>query len=266
MRRLATFRKIEDGFWFYHFVVWILRRLIELRIYRVEEGIEKIPATGGLIVIAPHLDEFDALIAPEVITRAGRMPRIFAKADLWKIPVVKQAFDSGKLISVERDSKSAADSLLVAKEALENQEVVLIFPEGTCSRDPESWPMTCKTGAARLALQTGAPVVVIMQDGAQFLGKTANRGVQWSSYFFHKKHTKRVIVYIKVYEPIDFSAVFTDKVENPTDEQIMQVNFIIEDFLTSTIEENRGYTAPSRWDAKSSRRVDRKRLVNLDVW
>jgi 1-acyl-sn-glycerol-3-phosphate acyltransferase len=248
---------------FYRLVVWVLRRLIEIRTYRVEEGIESIPSTGGLIVIAPHLDEFDALIAPEVVTRTGRMPRIFAKASLWKIPVVKQAFKSGKLIPVERGSAAASNSLVIAQEALENNEVVFIFPEGTCSKDPESWPMTCKTGVARLVLQTGVPVITIMQDGVQFLGKVANKTVPWSEYFYHKKHVNKVIVYTKVYEPIDFSGVFSDKIENPTDEQILQINYIIEDFLTHVVEENRGYIAPTRWDAKLSRRAERKESGNL---
>jgi 1-acyl-sn-glycerol-3-phosphate acyltransferase len=45
----------------------------------------------------------------------------------------------------------------------------MFYPEGTCTRDPELWPMTGKTGAARLALTTGAPVIPVAHWGAHEL-------------------------------------------------------------------------------------------------
>ena len=44
---------------------------------------------------------------------------------------------------------------------------MIVYPEGTASRDPDLWPMVGKTGAARLALSTGAPVIPIAHWGAQ---------------------------------------------------------------------------------------------------
>jgi 1-acyl-sn-glycerol-3-phosphate acyltransferase len=44
---------------------------------------------------------------------------------------------------------------------------VIVYPEGTATRDPDLWPMVGKTGAARLALTTGAPVISIAHWGAQ---------------------------------------------------------------------------------------------------
>jgi 1-acyl-sn-glycerol-3-phosphate acyltransferase len=249
--------------YFYRLVVWVLRRLIEIRTLRVEEGIEKVPETGGFIAIAPHLDEFDALIAPEIITRAGRMPRIFAKASLWRIPVVKQAFESGKLIPVERGSASAATSLVVAKNALENNEVIFIFPEGTCSKDPQSWPMTCKTGVARLALQTGVPVIPILQDGAQYLGGDGDKNAPWVNYFLPKANSKTPIVYLKVYDAIDFSDIFTAKIESPTDEQVAQVIERVENYLTQIVEEMRGFKAPPRWDPRIQGRAKIEASVSV---
>jgi 1-acyl-sn-glycerol-3-phosphate acyltransferase len=46
-------------------------------------------------------------------------------------------------------------------QALREGGAVIIYPEGTTTKQPELWPMRGKTGAARLALLTGAPIVPI---------------------------------------------------------------------------------------------------------
>ena len=51
--------------------------------------------------------------------------------------------------------------------AIESGEAVVVYPEGTLTRDPALWPMTGKTGAARIALATGCPVIPMAQWGAQ---------------------------------------------------------------------------------------------------
>ena len=233
-------------------MVGVLRLAIKFKVRRISSGEEKIPESGAAIVIAPHLCEFDSMIAPELVTRAGRMPRIFAKSSLWKVPVVKQAFNSGKLIPVERDSANAAKSIDIAREALDHGDIVFIFPEGTTSKDPDSWPMSTKTGAARLALISGAPVIPIMQDGAQFLSKKRT-DLSW----YPKYHSgKKVVVRLKVHDPIDFSNVFTGKVDNPTPLQIDEVNSIIEQTLTQIVEESREAKAPARYNAKLGKRVE----------
>ena len=48
-------------------------------------------------------------------------------------------------------------------------ECVVVYPEGTLTRDPDLWPMTGKSGAARIALETGCPVIPVGQWGAQEL-------------------------------------------------------------------------------------------------
>ena len=54
-------------------------------------------------------------------------------------------------------------------EAVDQGRAVVIYPEGTITRDPDLWPMAGKTGAARIALRTGCPVIPIGQWGAQEL-------------------------------------------------------------------------------------------------
>ena len=70
-------------------------------------------------------------------------------------------------IPVYRETVDAAASVREAISAVEKGECVVVYPEGTISRDPDLWPMTGKTGAARIALATGAPVIPVAQWGAQ---------------------------------------------------------------------------------------------------
>ena len=72
-------------------------------------------------------------------------------------------------IPVERGSAQSKDALVAAAHALDHGRAVVIYPEGTITYDPDLWPMKGKTGAARLALTTGCPVVPIGQWGAQEL-------------------------------------------------------------------------------------------------
>jgi 1-acyl-sn-glycerol-3-phosphate acyltransferase len=55
----------------------------------------------------------------------------------------------------------------VLVDALDQGGAVIIYPEGTTTREPDLWPMRGKTGAARLALVTGAPVIPMAHWGSQ---------------------------------------------------------------------------------------------------
>jgi 1-acyl-sn-glycerol-3-phosphate acyltransferase len=70
-------------------------------------------------------------------------------------------------IPVHRHSADASKALDAAVEALARGETIVLYPEGTVSRDPEKWPMAGRTGIARLALLSGAPVVPLAQWGSQ---------------------------------------------------------------------------------------------------
>ena len=72
-------------------------------------------------------------------------------------------------IPVYRNTVSAGESLTAAIDAINDGDCVAVFPEGTLTRDPDLWPMVGKTGVARLALSTRAPVVPIAQWGPQLL-------------------------------------------------------------------------------------------------
>ncbi|MEU4428265.1 lysophospholipid acyltransferase family protein [Actinoplanes sp. NPDC024001] len=128
---------------------------------------EKIPTTGGVILVPNHVSHFDPLVVAHYIYRSGRWPRFLGKASVWKVPVIGFLLDKTRQIPVERGSVEAVKSLDTLVEALREGGAVVIYPEGTTTKHPQLWPMRGKTGAARLALLTGAPVVPIANWGAQ---------------------------------------------------------------------------------------------------
>ncbi|GIM95194.1 1-acyl-sn-glycerol-3-phosphate acyltransferase [Paractinoplanes toevensis] len=128
---------------------------------------ENIPATGGIIVVPNHVSHFDPLVVGHFIYGAGRWPRFLGKASIWRVPVLGPFLRKVQQIPVERGSVEAVKSLDVLIDALHQGGVVVIYPEGTTTKDPQLWPMRGKTGAARLALVTGAPVVPVANWGAE---------------------------------------------------------------------------------------------------
>ena len=89
------------------------------------------------------------------------------KASAFKVPFIgKMLYGCGQ-IPVNRGAADAALALKQAEQALKDGAAVIIYPEGTATRDPDLWPMVAKTGVARLALATGAPVIPVARWGTQ---------------------------------------------------------------------------------------------------
>ncbi|MDX6357557.1 MAG: hypothetical protein QOH37_611 [Nocardioidaceae bacterium] len=130
---------------------------------------DKIPATGGCILVFNHVSHIDPLTAAHIVYDHGRMPRYLAKSGLFKNRALGYFLRSAGQIPVERLSKNAIGAFDAAVQAVRAGECVVVYPEGTLTRDPDLWPMAGKSGAARIALETGAPVIPIGQWGAHDL-------------------------------------------------------------------------------------------------
>ena len=128
---------------------------------------ERLPRTGGVVVVANHISHVDPIALGQYVAFSGRWPRFLAKASLFRVPVVGAVIRACGQIPVQRRSAAAKDALAATVVAVAQGRAVVVYPEGTITGDPGLWPMRGHTGAARIALQTGAPVVPIGQWGAQ---------------------------------------------------------------------------------------------------
>jgi len=131
------------------------------------QGQEHIPKSGGVIVAANHLSYADVLAVSLFCDQAGRYPTFLAKSSLFNIKVLGPILVKLGQLPVYRGQADAALVLRDAERGVENGACVLFYPESTVTRDPEFWPMVAKTGVARLALATGAPVIPVAHWGAQ---------------------------------------------------------------------------------------------------
>ncbi|MFJ9241738.1 lysophospholipid acyltransferase family protein [Streptomyces sp. NPDC101776] len=124
----------------------------------------------GSIVAPNHTALADPGLVLAALHRLGVEPVVLATAGLWKVPVLGRRLTREGHIPVRRGSRSAAAALDLAAEALAVGRVVVIYPEGGLPRRRDSGdrgPGTFRTGLARLALTTGAPVVPLGHAGAR---------------------------------------------------------------------------------------------------
>lgn len=159
-------RRQRIGFW-YRLVVVVVTPLMRTFTSRDWRGEEHVPPTGGIIVAANHVSELDPLAVGHFLFHVGRPPRFLAKAELFRKTPLKWIFVGAEQIPVYRRAPDASAALAPAVDALHRGECVLIYPEGSATRDPQLWPMKARTGVARLALLSGAPVIPVAQWGPQ---------------------------------------------------------------------------------------------------
>ena len=123
------------------------------------EGMENIPRKGPVLLAFNHISYLDPLAAAYVVDKVGRVPRFLAKSELFQDKKISWVLKGAKQIEVRRGTADAPMALDNAFRALDKGECVVVFPEGTVTTDPDLQPMRAKSGTARLALATGAPVI-----------------------------------------------------------------------------------------------------------
>lgn len=161
------------GFWYRLAVVIAKPPLVAFTRPRWH-GVENVPREGGVILAANHISAMDPFVLGDfVLFGVGRPARYMAKSSLFEGDgFVARIMRGAGQIPVHRGSADASLALRDAVKALESGELIVIYPEGTVSRDPNKWPMRARTGVARLALLSGAPVVPVAQWGAQEIHDT----------------------------------------------------------------------------------------------
>lgn len=202
---------------------------------------EAIPQRGAFVLSPNHYSEIDPVVMAIALWRSGRVPRFLAKASLWKIPVVRQALTSTGQIPVDRSgSVRGADPLAAAHRLAEQEQAVIIYPEGSLTRDPDLWPMRGKLGAVRMALQAGVPLIPAAHWGTQHLMPRYGKGIR-------PFPRKRIDVLYG--EPLDLSAYEGRTVDTATltaiTDQLMAA-------IAALLSELRGEPAPAeRWNPSS---------------
>ena len=166
-----------------------------------------IPPGRGMIVAANHLSYADVLALALFCDHAGRYPTFLAKSTLFKIKVLGPIIAKLGQLPVYRGQSDAALVLRDAEQGVREGACVVFYPEGTVTRDPEKWPMQAKTGVARLALATGAPVVPVGHWGAQDI-------LPYGSF---KPHViPRKTVHMIAGPPVDLSEFAGKPLDTPT--------------------------------------------------
>ena len=156
------------GFWS-RFAVALVKPPMLLMTKRDWRGMENIPAEGGVILVVNHTSHADPFIVAHYVYDSGRWPQFLGKVGVFRIPVAGRILHWCHQIPVERGTVDAVKALHAAVEAVQGGGAAVIYPEGTITREPDLWPMRGKTGAARLRLLTGAPVIPIVADGCENL-------------------------------------------------------------------------------------------------
>jgi 1-acyl-sn-glycerol-3-phosphate acyltransferase len=205
-------------------------------------GTENLPRSGGIILAVNHLSYVDPALIGHLCWDNGRVPRFMAKAELFRIRGLGTILRGARQIAVYRRSPDASLALRDAITALDEGDCVVIYPEGTTTKDPTYWPMVAKTGVARLALMTGAPVVPVAQWGAQRLFGQDK-----------KFHLRRTSIDMVVGPPIDLSDVAGSE---PTVDVLRDITDRVMAAIRGQLAEIRGEPAPDAvYDPKSARAV-----------
>lgn len=188
-------KREKGGFWvgfaavLFYPLSWLSRRD-----YR---NSDRIPRDGATLLVMNHVSHLDPALDAVFVHRNLRVPRFLAKDSLFRLPIFGNIIGGAGSIPVYRGTADARESLRAAREALQDGKLVLIYPEGTISKDPENWPMRARTGVARLALDTDAPIIPAARWGTQRI---------WNGYTKKFRPFPRKAVYYSVGEPVDLSA------------------------------------------------------------
>lgn len=205
---------------------------------------------GPAIIVPNHISSLDPVLIGVFLAYNGRWPHFLAKESMFRVPVLAWLMRDAQQIPVHRGSVQAKDCLVSARDALQSGQVVVLYSEGTITLDPDEWPMAVHTGAARLALGTGAPVIPVGQWGASFA--LPPRGIR-------PLRVGRWPVTIQAGPPVDLTSFGRD----PSDRAAVRAASVaIADAITAQVEQIRGVEAPAeRWHPRLARRVPRPDAV-----
>ena len=243
---MSRLHKPKAGFWI-RLCVALLYPLDGL-LFRIRfRHLERVPGPdqGGVLIALNHLSYIDTVLMARAVWQSGRVPRFMIKAGAFGWPVIGRIFRGAGQIPVYRGTDDASKSLREAVTALERGEAIVIYPEGTTTKDPANWPMQAKTGIARLVLLSpDTPVVPMGQWGAQ-----KNGG------FSVKRLGRRRTAQVSVGSPLDLSR-YRDV--EPTQETLREITDVVMSAVRDQVAELRGEQAPAEFFVPKRKYVDKR--------
>jgi 1-acyl-sn-glycerol-3-phosphate acyltransferase len=242
---LSRLHKPKAGFWIRTWVAILYP--IDGLLFRIRwRHLDRVPAPsqGGVLIAVNHVSQIDTVLMARFVWQSGRVPRFMIKAGVFDWPIVGHMMKGAGQIPVYRGTTDAAQSLRDAVSALERGEAVVIYPEGTTTKDPANWPMQAKTGIARLVLLSpDTPVVPVGQWGAQKAG------------FSLKRLGRRRTALASVGQPLDLSRY---RGKEPTSETLRAITDEVMTAVRDEVAELRGEPAPKDFFVPRRKYVDKR--------
>jgi 1-acyl-sn-glycerol-3-phosphate acyltransferase len=128
--------KEKGGFWVGVAAAIVYPMSFVLGRHRILHG-DRIPRQGAALLVMNHISHLDPCYDAVFVHRNDRVPHFLAKHSLWNVPIMGSILKGAKQIPVYRGTSDAQQSLRAAHEALDTGQVVVIYPEGTITKDPD---------------------------------------------------------------------------------------------------------------------------------
>lgn len=200
------------------------------------DGVENVPRSGAVIISPNHYSEIDPLVLGVAVWKAGRAPRYLAKASLFDVPVLGWALRKSRQIPVHRAGKRGSDPLAAARQLATEGLAVVIYPEGSLTREPDLWPMRGKTGAVRMALEADVPLIPAAHWGTQKIMPRYGKLSLWG----------RKPVTVRFGDPVDLSEFRGKPIDNAL---LVRATDVLMARIAGELSVLRGEPAPAtRWD------------------
>ncbi|WP_245159218.1 lysophospholipid acyltransferase family protein [Blastococcus sp. TF02A-35] len=233
MGKWRTRGRIPFPLWLCIVVVYPVASLLFRLRYRHPE---RIPTSGPVLLVANHVSVLDPLACARLVFDAGRIPHFLAKESVFK-GLAGTILRAAGQIPVARYSTAARGALAAAEADLRAGNLIVVYPEGSVTRDPGWWPMQARTGAAHLALTTDAVVLPV---------------AQWGPQRVHDYHTKKLHLRLRepadylVGEPLDLSALRAEiRAGRPIDAHLLrETTELMMSRVRAQLSELRGEPAP----------------------
>lgn len=222
---------------FWLFAVLLLPLLSLMAKFNLHDR-QKMPKTGPVVIAPNHFTNIDPIMMGVAVWHLGRLPRFMAKASILRIPVIGWLLLKSGQIPVERGGSTRSSVALTQAKALVTKgRAVIVYPEGSLTRDPEMWPMRGKSGAVRLALELDIPIVPMAHWGTQQIMARYSKKIN-----FFPRHT----IDVKVGDPVDLSEFKGKPLDSKT---LNAATTKVMDAITALLEDLRGEQAPKeRWN------------------